>query len=64
MLVRRSLQLMSWLTLAGTILPSCFFLAGRMELEPMKTAMLAATAGWFVATPLWMHRKPNQGSVA
>jgi hypothetical protein len=60
--IRRILQIVSWLALAGTILPSCIFLAGQMELGAVKTAMFAATIAWFVAAPLGMLGKPNEAS--
>ena len=54
--MRRILQLISWISLAGTILPSILFLAGRMDLDQSKLWLLAATIAWFIATPLWMGR--------
>ena len=57
--IRRVLQIVSWLALAGTILPSCVFLAGQMELGAVKTSMFAATIAWFVAAPAWMFNKPD-----
>ncbi len=62
MLIRRILQIVSWLALAGTILPSGIFLAGQLELDAVKTAMFSATIVWFVATPLWMLDKPDEAS--
>jgi hypothetical protein len=43
--------------LAGTIVPSALYLAGRIDLAQSKWALLVATFVWFVATPLWMGRK-------
>ncbi len=60
--MRQTLQIISWLALAGTILPSCIFLVGRMELDTVKTVMIAATIAWFVATPLWMFSKADEAS--
>ena len=54
---RSLLQIISWIALAGTILPSILFLAGTMELAASKHWLLAATVLWFIATPLWMGRK-------
>jgi hypothetical protein len=50
-------QAVSALALVATIVPPLLLLAGRLELEPMKTWMLAATVAWFVATPFWMEHK-------
>ncbi len=58
--IRRTLQVISWLALAGTILPSCLFLTGQTGLDGVKTVMFAATIAWFVATPLWMLEKPDE----
>jgi len=60
MILRLILQLVSWLALAGTVLPSCLFIAGQMDLNNVKTAMLVSTIVWFVATPLWMQRKTDE----
>ena len=57
--IRRTLQFVSGLALAVTILPSCMFLTGAMELDAVKTAMLVGTVAWFVATPFWMLDKPG-----
>jgi hypothetical protein len=54
--MRRVLQIISWLSLAATILPSVLFLAGRITLDQSKWALLAATIAWFAATPFWMGR--------
>ncbi len=56
MALRRTLQLISWLALAGTILPSLLYLAGRADLPFMKWLMLLAAIAWFAITPLWMGR--------
>ncbi len=54
--MRRIMQIISWLSLAGTIVPSILFYLGKMELEALKTTMLVATVTWFVATAMWMGR--------
>ena len=55
--MRRVLQVISWAALAGTIVPSALYLAGRIDLAQSKWALLVATFVWFIATPLWMGRK-------
>ena len=50
-------QIISWLALAGSILPALLFYVDRMTLPEVKLWMLISTAVWFVATPLWMERK-------
>ena len=54
--MRRMLQVLSWISLAATILPSILFLTGDLPLERSKWILLLATIGWFVVTPLWMGR--------
>jgi hypothetical protein len=47
----------SWVALAATILPSCFYYTGTIDLNTTQWIMLAATIAWFVTTPLWMGRE-------
>jgi len=49
-------QIVSWTALAVVVLAPILYLAGRLELAPMKLWLNAATALWFIATPLWMER--------
>jgi hypothetical protein len=54
--MRLVLQGISWLALAGTILPAVLFFSGRMDLDRVQLWMLAATIAWFIATPFWMDQ--------
>jgi hypothetical protein len=54
--MRYVLQIISWLALAATILPSAVFLAGRLDLAHVQWIMLAAALVWFAVTPFWMER--------
>jgi hypothetical protein len=54
---RVALQVVSWIALIGTILPSVLFLTDRMSLDASKGWLLGATIAWFIATPLWMGRE-------
>ena len=54
--MRASTRLVSWLALAGTILPPVLFFVDRMNLDQAKLWMLVATVAWFAATPVWMDR--------
>ena len=60
--MRRMLQIVSCLALAFTVVPSFLFLNGTMELEAVKTWMLAATVVWFVVTPFWMGKEKAAGA--
>lgn len=57
--MRNFLQVISWIALAGTILPSCSFYLGMLNLDQAKTVMLLATVVWLAVTPLWMGREEN-----
>jgi len=57
--MRRTYQVISWLALAATVLPSIVFMAGKMSLDHVKLWMLISMIAWFVVTPLWMERKGN-----
>lgn len=54
--MRTTFQILSWLALAATIVPSGMFLAGAMALDQVKLTMFWATVAWFVFTPMWMGR--------
>lgn len=54
--MRTAAKAISWLALAGTLLPPLLFFADSISLESVKLLMLGATVAWFVATPLWMER--------
>ena len=58
--MRLGCQVLSWLSLAGTVLPSMLFFGDVLSLDQAKLATLIATIVWFVATPVWMGRpKPD-----
>ena len=54
--MRAFARLISWLALAGTILPPLLFFVDRLDLDQTKLWMLVATVAWFAATPVWMDR--------
>ena len=62
--MRSILKIISLLSLVALILPSIFFLAGRMELESVKLLMLVATIVWFVTATPGMWKDNNQQSEA
>jgi len=55
MIIRRVLQVLSWIALAMTIGPSLMMLCGcgGIDQKTMQNMMLGATIGWFIVTPLW-----------
>jgi hypothetical protein len=57
-------QIVSWVALAATILPSFIYFFDGISLETVKAVMLIATVVWFIATPMWMGRVPAQKAAA
>jgi hypothetical protein len=55
--MKRVAQVISYLALAGTLLPAALFFADKLELPVAKVWMLAAALVWFVTAPLWMEHK-------
>ena len=49
-------RLVSFVSLAATIVPPVLFFAGTLTLAATQQWMLVATIVWFVATPVWMDR--------
>ena len=58
--MRLIVQIISLIALAATIFPSILYFLGAIELDLSKWIMLLATIVWFIATPLWMGRKPSE----
>jgi hypothetical protein len=54
--MRTVFQILSWLALAGTIVPSMMYLGKTLSHPAVTQSMLLATVVWFVSTPLWMGR--------
>ncbi len=55
--MRLVLQLISWIALIMTVLPSLIYFSGNMELDHVKLLLIVASVVWFVVTPFWMDRK-------
>ena len=54
--MRTLAQVVSWLALIGTLVPSVIYLAGGTSLPAVKTWMLVGTIVWFATVPFWMGR--------
>jgi hypothetical protein len=54
--MRTVAQIISWLALILTLVPSIVYLAGGLTLDAVKTWMLVGTIVWFVTVPFWMDR--------
>lgn len=55
--MRIILQIVSYLALTLTVVPSVLLYSGLMGFERVKLLMLIATVVWFAVTPCWMGRE-------
>jgi hypothetical protein len=55
--MRLVLQIISWIALAMTVIPSLVYFSGNMELERVKWLLILASVVWFATTPFWMGQK-------
>jgi hypothetical protein len=60
--MKTTARVVSFLALAGTIMPAILFVADRITLDQTKLWMLVATVVWFASAPLWMDRQSGNGS--
>jgi hypothetical protein len=58
--VRNLLQVLSFLALAGIIVPPVLYLAGSLGKPPMQAFMLWSTVLWFATVPFWMGRREGE----
>jgi hypothetical protein len=58
--MRRVAQVVSLIALVATIAPAILYFTQTIELDTTKLATNIATLVWFVATPLWMGRRPAE----
>ncbi len=56
------LKIISYLALAGTIVPAMLVFFGDMQLETNKAIMAIAMVIWFVTVPFWIN-KSKENSV-
>jgi hypothetical protein len=54
---RRILMVISFASLALTIVPSFLVFLQEIGMEQNKTLMLIGTVGWFVTAPYWMKKQ-------
>jgi len=55
--MRIAFQILSWIALAGVIMPCFAFLLGKVTLESVKSIMLGATILWFVSSIVRMKSR-------
>jgi hypothetical protein len=54
------LKIISYLALAGTIIPSLLVFFGDMDIQTNKTIMTISMVVWFIATPFWINKNANE----
>ena len=61
-MLRPIAKIVSLIAAAVLIVPSVLYLAGKIELENVKSAMLIVTIIWFVTASLWMWNSEGDES--
>jgi hypothetical protein len=51
------LKIVSYLALAGTIIPSLLVFFGDMDIQLNKNIMFVSMIVWFATAPLWINKK-------
>jgi hypothetical protein len=51
------LKIVSFLALAGTIIPSLLVFFGDMDLQVNKNIMTISMIAWFLTAPFWINKK-------
>lgn len=54
------LKILSYLALAGTIIPSLLVFFGDLDLEINKNIMAVSMVIWFITAPLWINKSKQQ----
>jgi len=54
------LKIISYLALAGTIIPSLMVFFGDMELQTNKSIMAISMIVWFLLAPFWINKKSEE----
>lgn len=60
--MRKLAQIISYLSLLVTIVPSFLVFFGYISLDMNKNLMLAGTIGWFATAPFWMNKKEEENN--
>ena len=58
--MRKALQLVSWLALAGIVIPPILYFRGALPHDGMNAVTLLSTIAWFATAPFWMNSR-SQG---
>lgn len=54
------LKFVSYLALAGTIIPSLLVFAGNMSIQTNKSIMAVSMIVWFVTVPFWINKQTGE----
>ena len=54
------LKILSYLALAGTLIPSILVFAGIIDLQTNKNIMAVSMAVWFLTAPFWINKKSDE----
>ena len=55
-----TLKIISYLALAGTIIPSILVFFGDLDLQLNKNIMAVSMVVWFVTAPFWINKKSEE----
>ena len=61
---RLVMQALSWISLAGAVIPGFLFLSGAQTLEKVKGVMIASTIVWFCSAVCWMGQEKKKVAAA
>lgn len=54
--MKKILMIVSFISLAMTIVPAFLVFAQKMSMEQNKLLMFIGTLGWFITAPFWMKK--------
>lgn len=57
---KRLIKIISYLGLAGTIIPSLLVFSGVLDLQTNKHIMAVSMIIWFVSAPFWINEKSEE----
>ncbi len=54
------LKILSYLALAGTIVPSIMVFMEKMDIDTNKNIMTVSMVIWFITAPFWVNKKAEE----
>lgn len=58
------LKTISYVALAGTIVPALLVFSGNMDFQTNKNIMVISMVVWFVSAPFWINKKSDEAGNA